>query len=384
MWKDTFETEMSLHGPLYMKSKLEDLASREGQQIVDKLKIKPRMVLCCSESLSAEEDSLFSQEKGRYQNLSSSIKNHIIEFFFIKVQFHYFFRMHLQAPANELWYCLRVHVQSLRSSESRARKSVSPWVRVRLHVLPPTSPRRRENLLPARSKKTFRKHLDIRQENGHWIVAQRARKVQVRHHVLRPCVCQGHAHVIERHNLQVNFRVGLASTSSTIYLHFRKSEQQSLALIGGLTDFIFLCQKGKENLCRRKIIWAAFSISKPGLQSWSIVISRKCFSKDQIKEKLQTWRDSIQLKKHTAGLMFGCCARIDNVDVETEAFADVFPDVSLMCCYGDGEFGINTLEDGTWLDFVKLRNTSNDFFFQLKPVPSTGGNLRISIPRYIW
>lgn len=83
------------------------------------------------------------------------------------------------------------------------------------------------------------------------------------------------------------------------------------------------------------------------IQSWSTVIDRECIAKEQIEERLRLFKDQVKLKKHSVGFMFACTARGFNMhqdrNVESTIFKTLFPKVPLVGCFGNGEFGKNTM-----------------------------------------
>lgn len=91
------------------------------------------------------------------------------------------------------------------------------------------------------------------------------------------------------------------------------------------------------------------------IQSWSIVVDQKCNTKVLVEEKLKLFKDQIKLRKYSVGFMFSCIGRnVENAETNTESiiFKTVFPNVPLVGCFGDGEFGKNTISD-------KIKETSN-------------------------
>ncbi|XP_029160161.1 F-box only protein 22-like [Nylanderia fulva] len=87
------------------------------------------------------------------------------------------------------------------------------------------------------------------------------------------------------------------------------------------------------------------------IQTWSTIVDKKCKTKEQIEVRLRLFRDQVKLKKHSMGFMFACKARaaiIHNENVyqihneEAMIFKTLFPEVPLVGCFGDGEFGKNT------------------------------------------
>lgn len=84
------------------------------------------------------------------------------------------------------------------------------------------------------------------------------------------------------------------------------------------------------------------------------MLSRSCRKEEQIEEKLEKFRNNIQLKKHSLGLMFACCERLKKKEVETAVFKKVFPGVPLIGLHGDGEFGLNTLNTSKLSPFIQF------------------------------
>lgn len=93
-------------------------------------------------------------------------------------------------------------------------------------------------------------------------------------------------------------------------------------------------------------------LSDPNLKSWSIIIPPKCRSEDEIENKLENLKKSIELKKHSFGLMFACCERSAIIDLEVKVFKKVFPEVPLAGLSGDGEIGLNTLNDSKFRKII--------------------------------
>lgn len=81
------------------------------------------------------------------------------------------------------------------------------------------------------------------------------------------------------------------------------------------------------------------------IQSWSIVVEENCNTKELVEEKLRLFKDQIKLRKHSMGFMFACIGR--NIDteknIEAIIFKTLFPNIPLIGCFGDGEFGKNTI-----------------------------------------
>ncbi|XP_020291169.1 F-box only protein 22-like [Pseudomyrmex gracilis] len=84
------------------------------------------------------------------------------------------------------------------------------------------------------------------------------------------------------------------------------------------------------------------------MQSWSVVVDVKYKTKQQVEEKLKVFKDQVRLKKHSMGFMFACRARGQNMyneerNVESTIFKRLFPKVPLVGCFGDGEFGTDSI-----------------------------------------
>jgi len=84
------------------------------------------------------------------------------------------------------------------------------------------------------------------------------------------------------------------------------------------------------------------------IQTWSTIIDMKCNTKELIEKKLKSFKERIKLKKHSIGFMFVCTARGSTMhkkqNVESTIFKTLFPNVPLVGCFGDGEFGKNTMD----------------------------------------
>ncbi|EZA61162.1 hypothetical protein DMN91_005101 [Ooceraea biroi] len=84
------------------------------------------------------------------------------------------------------------------------------------------------------------------------------------------------------------------------------------------------------------------------IRTWSTIIDVKCNTKEVIENRLKSFKDRIKLKKHSIGFMFVCTARGSAMhgkeNVESTIFKTLFPNVPLVGCFGDGEFGKNTMD----------------------------------------
>lgn len=79
------------------------------------------------------------------------------------------------------------------------------------------------------------------------------------------------------------------------------------------------------------------------MRTYSVLLDANCNTKERVEDKLRTFKDRVQLKKHSIGFMFACCVRGTNTfkerNVESTIFKKFFPRVPLVGCFGDGEFG---------------------------------------------
>ncbi|XP_011501103.1 PREDICTED: F-box only protein 22-like [Ceratosolen solmsi marchali] len=120
----------------------------------------------------------------------------------------------------------------------------------------------------------------------------------------------------------------------------------TFSLWGGICVDLKLCKKfNSTQICAQSIHWTAITLSSPTLQSWSTVLLYSCRSELLIQENLENLKKNIHLQKHSLGLMFSCCVRIDWKDMEVAVFKKVFPNVPLIGLHGDGEYGLNTLSE---------------------------------------
>lgn len=122
---------------------------------------------------------------------------------------------------------------------------------------------------------------------------------------------------------------------------------KALSVWGGVARELSVCsvRNGKRNFCGKFALCVAVALIGD-VQTWSVIIDSRCRRKDQVETKLRSFKDHVQLRKHSVGLMFSCCARgesmFDEFNVESSIFKKLFSDVPLVGCFGDGEFGENT------------------------------------------
>lgn len=98
------------------------------------------------------------------------------------------------------------------------------------------------------------------------------------------------------------------------------------------------------------------------IQSWSIVVDQKCDTKALVEKKLRLFKDQVKLRKHSVGFMFACIGRTIDAekDIESIIFKTLFPNVPLVGCFGDGEFGKNTIPINEMKKTKKRSKGKND------------------------
>lgn len=84
------------------------------------------------------------------------------------------------------------------------------------------------------------------------------------------------------------------------------------------------------------------------MQTWSIVVNVECNTEEQVEARLTAWKNRIgKLGRFSMGFMFACQGRgitmYDKENVESSLFKKLFPKIPLVGCFGDGEFGKDTI-----------------------------------------
>ncbi|XP_034950661.1 F-box only protein 22-like [Chelonus insularis] len=92
------------------------------------------------------------------------------------------------------------------------------------------------------------------------------------------------------------------------------------------------------------LTWLALIISGKYVKSWSTFLDKNDVNEKDIRSKLLKLKDNLQLYKHTIGLMFSCNGRgahwyNNRKNVESSIFKSIFPEIPLIGCFGNGEFG---------------------------------------------
>ncbi|KOX75318.1 F-box only protein 22 [Melipona quadrifasciata] len=128
------------------------------------------------------------------------------------------------------------------------------------------------------------------------------------------------------------------------------------AVWGGVVKDLYVCNS-KNPTHDEKCVTFAYCIGITivgAVDSWSIVMDDDCNTKELVEQKLESFKNHISLRKHSMGFMFACCERGTNMfnerDVETTIFKKLFPEVPLVGCFGDGEFGETTIQSTNFND----------------------------------
>ncbi|XP_070164914.1 uncharacterized protein [Polyergus mexicanus] len=114
------------------------------------------------------------------------------------------------------------------------------------------------------------------------------------------------------------------------------------------TCLIFLCNdlKGAKMATLLASAIQEYSGEDRITSLWGVV-DRRCSTKEQVTKRLTLFKNEVKLKKHSVGFMFACKARgsgmYDEENVESTIFKTLFPEVPLVGCFGNGEFGKNTM-----------------------------------------
>ncbi|XP_011165961.1 uncharacterized protein LOC105200213 [Solenopsis invicta] len=111
-----------------------------------------------------------------------------------------------------------------------------------------------------------------------------------------------------------------------------------------------LCKTSKYQVLHRMDAPHCFAVLITGsIQTWSMILDKKCKTKEQAEERLKLFKNKVKLKKHSIGFMFVCNARGSNLydenHIESTIFKKLFPKVPLAGCFGYGEFGKNTFDE---------------------------------------
>lgn len=121
-----------------------------------------------------------------------------------------------------------------------------------------------------------------------------------------------------------------------------------LSVWGGIAKDLLVCnaKDNKNDRCGEFAFCVGITLTG-AVDTWSVIVGRSYKTKEAVERRIKSFRYRVRLKKHSIGLMFACCARgeymFDECNVESTIFKKYFPEIPLVGCFGDGEFGKNTL-----------------------------------------
>lgn len=119
---------------------------------------------------------------------------------------------------------------------------------------------------------------------------------------------------------------------------------------GGIAKNLSVCNSvNNTRVCKNSANCIAIVLSGTKMRTWSILLDVYCDTQEKVEDELRTFKDRVRLKKHSMGFMFACRIRgrdmFDENYVESTIFKQFFPEVPLVGCYGDGEFGKKMLNE---------------------------------------
>ncbi|XP_050464621.1 F-box only protein 22-like [Cataglyphis hispanica] len=136
-------------------------------------------------------------------------------------------------------------------------------------------------------------------------------------------------------------------------------EDRITSLWGGVVDNTIYSRP--EEYCIAVLITGS-------IQSWSVVIDKRYSTKEQVTKRLRLFKNQVKLKKHSMGFMFACKARgiglYNEKNVESTIFKTLFPEVPLVGCFGNGEFGKNTMP----VDEMEKKINSKKWYYQYSTI----------------
>ncbi|KAL6422181.1 hypothetical protein ACFW04_010898 [Cataglyphis niger] len=136
-------------------------------------------------------------------------------------------------------------------------------------------------------------------------------------------------------------------------------EDRITSLWGGVVDNTIYSRP--EEYCIAVLITGS-------IQSWSVVIDKRYKTKEQVTKRLRLFKNQVKLKKRSMGFMFACKARgiglYNEKNVESTIFKTLFPEVPLVGCFGNGEFGKNTMP----IDEMEKKINSKKWYYQYSTI----------------
>ncbi|XP_078036540.1 F-box only protein 22-like [Augochlora pura] len=116
----------------------------------------------------------------------------------------------------------------------------------------------------------------------------------------------------------------------------------NISVWGGTAKNLLVCNaKDSENDRCGEFAFCVGITLTGAINTWSLLVNSKIES--IVRQRVKMWRNTVQLQKHSIGLMFACFARgkylYKKDKVESTIFKEIFPEVPLVGCFGDGELG---------------------------------------------
>ncbi|CAK9830248.1 F-box only protein 22 [Anthophora retusa] len=126
-----------------------------------------------------------------------------------------------------------------------------------------------------------------------------------------------------------------------------KQNNKKPSVWGGVVRDLLICNSKDATHNRCAQYATCIGVTLVGLvDSWSVVIDGCYRTKKAVEERLKSFRNHVSLRKHSMGFMFACHERGERMfcedNVESSIFKNLFPEVPLVGCFGDGEFGNTT------------------------------------------
>lgn len=139
---------------------------------------------------------------------------------------------------------------------------------------------------------------------------------------------------------------------------------------GGITKSLTVCTTvNNTRVCKSNSNCISVILIGTKMRNFSILLDANCNTKEKVEKSLKTFKDSVKLRKHSMGFMFACCIRgvkmFKEYNVESTAFKQLFPNVPLVGCFGDGEFGANILSETPTNGHIKWYNSVSTAFMIL-------------------
>ncbi|XP_033338045.1 F-box only protein 22 [Megalopta genalis] len=136
----------------------------------------------------------------------------------------------------------------------------------------------------------------------------------------------------------------------------------NISVWGGTAKNLLVCNaKDSENDRCGEFAFCVGITLTGAINTWSLLVNSKF--ENTVRQRVKMWRHRVRLQKHSIGLMFACFARgkylYHKDKVESTIFKEIFPEVPLVGCFGDGEFGIASSLRGDFIneEWFNVRST---------------------------